>query len=176
MRLRLGFVAILSLCVGVPCAAAQDRSLEYTVKAAFLYRFGSFVDWPAGTFAGPRAPVQICLVGHDPFGTSLDAVIAGQTINARPIALRRIGSISRTSGCHIAYLGGGPDQSVAAAMRAVSDAPVLTVAEAGAGERAAVQFVLRANRVRFQIDQAAAAKARLTISSKLLNLAVKVTQ
>jgi hypothetical protein len=61
-------------------------------------------------------------------------------------------------------------------MRAVSDAPVLTVAEAGAGERAAVQFVLRANRVRFQIDQAAAAKARLTISSKLLNLAVKVTQ
>ncbi|MBL8771025.1 MAG: YfiR family protein [Phenylobacterium sp.] len=151
-------------------AAGEEGSLEYAVKAAFLHRFGSFVSWPEGS-AAPRAPVQICVVGRDPFGPTLDRAVQGQTINGRPIAVRRLSVISPGSGCDIAYLGGSPAQSVAAAARAVLTAPVLTVAEVHE-PGVVIQFVLRGNRVRFHIDRRAAEQSRLTVSSKLLNLSV----
>lgn len=174
-RLRL-FGCLLTAMACPSLGQAQDRSLEYSVKAAFLYKFGSFVEWPSTAFAGPRAPVQLCIVGHDPFGPVLDGVVRGETINMRPIAVRRLPTISASSGCHIAYLGGSQAQSVASALQALSDAPVLTVSDAARGDRSVIQFVLRASRVRFQIDERAATASRLSISSKLLNLAVEVTR
>ena len=177
MWARLVLAGWWLVAVGSPrLAAAQERSLEYSVKSAFLYKFGSFVEWPAGAFAGPNAPVQLCIVGRDPFGPVLDAIVQGQTINMRPIVVRRLLTISGSSGCHIAYLGGSPAQSVPTALRALANAPVLTVAEAAPGDRAAIQFVLRASRVRFRIDERAASEAGVTISSKLLNLAIEVAR
>lgn len=157
-------------------ASAQDRSLEYPVKAAFLYRFGSYVAWPASAFPEGRSPVQVCVVGRDPFGEALDRVVQGQTLDGRPIAVRRLEVIGPGSGCHIAYLGGSPEQSPAAAARAVANAPVLTVGEEPAADGAAIQFVLRGARVRFRIDLRAAAHAGLGVSSKLLNIAVEVAR
>jgi hypothetical protein len=169
MRAILAALVLLAAARG---AAAQDRALEYQVKAAFLYQFGSFVDWPAGAFPDARAPVQLCVVGHDPFGSTLDRLAQGQTVNRRPLAIRRVNTVSSGSGCHIAYLGGSADQSVSAGARALAGAPVLTVAE-GADD-AAIQFVVRANRIRFRADQRVASAAGLSISSKLLSLAVEV--
>jgi hypothetical protein len=169
--------AVLAL-TAAPCAGeAQDRSLEYPVKAAFLYKFGSFVEWPADAFSDPRAPLQLCVVGRDPFGQILDGVVQGQTVGGRPIKVRRLSAVSAASGCHIAYLGGSPDQSVSAAAKALSGAPVLTIAEGSSGgERAAIEFVVKANRVRFRVDMRPTAASRLSISSKLLNLAVEVAR
>lgn len=178
MRRGLQLAAILLLLAGAPRAAAADeRSLEFPVKAAFLYKFGSFVEWPNGAFSGPRSPVHLCVVGQDPFGRTLDQVVRGQTINGRPIEIRRMAAIAPGSGCHIAFLGGSGDQSPGAAARALEHDPVLTVSDGGAGaDRAEIEFVIRDNRVRFRIDQKAAAASGLTISSKLLSLAVEVTR
>lgn len=166
---------MLGLILGVAPATAQERSLEYPVKAAFLYQFGSFVEWPAAAFPGSGAEVQICVVGRDPFGPALDQVVRGQTMKGRPIQVRRLAVIGRGSGCQIAYLGGSAEQPVAAAAHALGGEPVLTVADADAAG-VVIQFVVRANRVRFRIDQRSAAADGLRISSKLLNLALEVVR
>ena len=178
MRRALQLAAILLLLAGTPPAeAADERSLEFPVKAAFLYKFGSFVEWPNGSFSGPRSPVQLCVVGQDPFGRTLDQLVRGQTINGRPIEVKRLSVIGPGSGCHIAFLGGSSEQSPGAAARALEHDAVLTVSDGGAGAgRAAIEFMIKDNRVRFRIDQKAAAACGLTISSKLLALAVEVSR
>lgn len=166
--------AVLTLWIGAGHVSAQDRTPEYQVKAAFLSKFGSFVEWPASAFPDARSPVQLCVVGRDPFGDTLDRLAQGQTVNMRSLRVRRISVIAPNSGCHIAFLGGSAAQSPSDAVRAASGAPVLTVADGPIGEPVGIQFVIQANRVRFQIDQRASAGAGLGISSKLLNLAVAV--
>ena len=88
MAARLNLAAI-ACCVALTpgLAPAQDSPLEYPVKAAFLYKFGSFVEWPASAFANPQSPVQLCVVGRDPFGRELDNLVRGQTILTRPMAI-----------------------------------------------------------------------------------------
>lgn len=154
-------------------AAFGQTGLEQQVKAAFLGKFGAFVTWPQGAFAGPGAPLALCIVGHDPFGAALDESVRGETVEGRPIVVRRMAALGAASDCHIAYLGGSAAQPAAA--RAGARAGVLTVAE-GPVDGVAVQFVIRANRVRFRIDQRAAGAAGLDVSSKLLNLAVEVVR
>lgn len=165
----------LAAGLGVGTAAFGQTTLEQQVKAAFLSKFGAFVAWPPTTFAGPSAPLNLCVVGHDPFGSALDASVRDETVDGRSIAVRRLATLGPSSGCHIAYLGGSPAQPPPAGARAATRAGVLTVAD-GPVEGAAVQFVIRANRVRFRIDQRATSAAGLAVSSKLLNLAVEVVR
>lgn len=170
-----GWAAGLLLALVVPVATAwADAPTEYRVKAAFLSKFGDFVDWPEAGFADATAPAVLCVVGHDPFGPTLDQVAQGQRLHGRTIVVRRIKVIERTSGCHLAYLGGGA-QDQALALRTLAGAPVLTITDqAPEAARGVIDFTLRDNRVRFQIDDAAAARHGLTISSKLLALAISV--
>jgi hypothetical protein len=170
-------IAVLAaLTGGLACASvAQAASLEYPVKAAFLYKFGSFVDWPAPAFEGPSAPVVVCVLGRDPFGAQLDQLVRDATIGGRGVSIRRLSRVGPASGCHILYVGGAATQPAAEGLRAVAGAPVLTVTdEAQGGPKGVVHFVVRQNRVRFEIDEAAAARNGLQVSSKLLNLAVAV--
>ncbi len=172
LHIAVGLIALMASADG---AGAQDGSLEYPIKAAFLYRFGSYVEWPRGSFPAGRAPLHLCVVGRDPFGNTLDEVVRGQTIDGRPIMVRRLASVAPSSGCHIAFLGGSAEQPAATAARALAGSPVLTVADGPlAGERPAVEFAMRANRVRFKIDLRSARSSGLGISSKLLNLALEV--
>jgi hypothetical protein len=167
----LGLVAM----VGVARPAPAQEASEYAIKAAYLYKLGDYVEWPASSFAGPGAPVGICIVGTDPFGGTLDATIAGEKSAGRPIALRRLRAIERGSGCHIAYLGGSDQQSVAQALEAVKGTPVLTITDEARGAAVGiVHFLTRSNRVRFQIDDQAAADNALNISSKLFSIALSV--
>jgi hypothetical protein len=158
------------LCASVASAA----SLEYPVKAAFLYKFGSFVDWPPPAFGGPGAPMVVCVLGRDPFGAQLDQLVRDARIGGRPVSVRRLSRVTSDSGCHILYVGASTAQPAAEGLRAVAGAPVLTVTdEAQGGPKGAIHFVIRENRVRFEIDQGAAARGGLQVSSKLLNLAVR---
>lgn len=169
----IGLVALSAALVLVPCAAPRaGPSLEYPVKAAFLYKFGSYVDWPPSAFAGPRAPVVVCVVGHDPFGALLDRTVRDETINDRPVVVRRLRTAAPGAPCHIAYLGGSREQPAEAAAAALAGSPVLTVSDGAAGS--VVRFRIVNNRVRFEIDLGVAGAGGLTISSKLLNLAVAV--
>jgi hypothetical protein len=167
----------LVLATGWSAAArTQESSLEYPIKAAFLYKFGSFVEWPAEAFPSGASPVNVCVVGRDPFGPVLDRTVRGQTVGSRPVAVRRLSVVSPNSGCHIAYLGGSPEQSVTEAAKTLAQAPVLTVTDGPHSDAGAVQFLVQSNRVRFKIDLRAVARGGISISSKLLNLAVEVSR
>jgi hypothetical protein len=164
-------LAAFSLIGGV--AAARSQSLEYPVKAAYLPKFAPFVDWPASAFAAPDSAFVICVVGPDPFGSLLDKAVVGQKIGEHPVVVRRIAAASRD--CHVLYLGQLNGQQVKEALKAVRGAPVLTVTD-GARQPAhgVVHFTIKDNRVRFAIDDQAAADNGLSISSKLMSLALSV--
>jgi len=152
-------------------AAAAAEPLEYAVKAAYLSKFSFYVEWPAGSFSGTSA-VNLCVIGEDPFGPQLDEAVAGQQLEGRPLAVRRLKAASREAGCHIAYFG---EAHPAAALEPLRGAPVLVVTDArSAGVPGAIQFVVKDDRVRFVIDEEAAAQNGLKISSKLLGLALSV--
>jgi len=130
------------------------------------------VDWPPSAFAGPREPVVVCVVGHDPFGVLLDRTVRNETINDRPVVVRRMRIAAPGAPCHIAFLGGSREQPAEAAAAIFAGSPVLTLSDDAAGS--VVRFRVVNNRVRFEIDQRAAEADGMTISSKLLNLAVAV--
>jgi hypothetical protein len=149
-------------------ARAQPRSLESAVKAAFLTKFGAFVTWPSRA----AGPLQLCVVGDDPFGAALEQAAQGQ---GGAVAVRRMPMVERESGCDVVYLAGSGRQSPAQALAAVRGTPVLTITDAArGGPHGMIHFVVFEDRVRFQVDAAQAAQSGLAISSKLLTLALSV--
>lgn len=164
---------MIALAVAVPAQAAAR--LELAVKATYLYKLASYVAWPPSVLP-LSATLNLCVVGNDPFGRVLDEAVAGQQVDGRPVAVRRLAMIDRQSGCHVAYLGGSSRQSVGEAMRALQGSAVLTVTDADRDSRThgIIHFEVRAKRVRFHIDDRSAAEGRLGISSKLLDLALTV--
>ena len=157
-------------------AAAEDESLEYAVKAAYLSKFGLYVEWPATAFSSPSSAINLCIVGEDPFGAMLNEVVSDQRIGGRAILIRRLKTVGRDSGCHILYIGEADTQRVTQIIEAVRGSSVLTVSDAHEPGAATgiINFVIKADRVRFDIDDQAAAQNGLTISSKLLSLALSV--
>jgi hypothetical protein len=151
-------------------AAAEDGSVEYKVKASYLYKFGAFVDWPNDVFQSQDAPIHVCIAGTDPFDGIIEEVVAGQHIGGHPISVEHLKTVGPGSDCHILYAGGSDDQSVASELAVVADHRVLTVTDSSV-TGGIIQFVTAGNHVRFNIDEQAAARSGLTISSKLLNLA-----
>ncbi|MGD9982329.1 MAG: YfiR family protein [Hyphomonadaceae bacterium] len=160
-----------ALLVIVPSARAQTS--DELVKATFLYRFTSFVTWPADAFAGPETPVSICVIGANPFSRVLQSVVANQQMQGRAFEVRRLSSVSAADGCHVVYVAGDRADD---ALRAMRGRPVLTVTDGtiGGNERGVIHFVIVRDHVRFHIDEARAAEGGLVMSSRLLSLAVSV--
>jgi hypothetical protein len=148
---------------------AQPSQLATAVKATYLYKLVPFVEWPAGEAA---RPLTICIVGPDPFGTVLDRAVTGQAYDGRPFAVTRLEVLETPASCDVAYASGSPRQ-VAATLRAAEGHPILTVTDSGT-KAGMVDFTLHQGKVRFRIDQAAAEANGLTVSSKLLSLALSV--
>jgi len=171
---RMAAVASLLLLACSP-AVAGTESLEHPVKAEYLVKFAAFVEWPRGAFPSDDAPITICVHGADPFGPHLDDAAAAHTVAGRPVVARRLARIDARSGCHVAYLGRSREQTLGAAMAALRGAPVLVVTDqAWTRRRGMIHFVVVRKRVRFHIDDHAARRARLSISSRLLSLALSV--
>lgn len=166
--LAAGALMVLAVLRAGP--AVGQTPLEYAVKANYLVRFAAFVDWPAQVFAGPDAPLVICVAGHDPFGAVLTRAAADQTAHGRPLRILTGVTTTTAGGCHILYFGAGAD----AALISSPEPGRLTVSDAAAPRRGMVHFVVQASRVRFHIDESAASRGGLTMSSRLLALAVSV--
>jgi len=152
-------------------AGAQDAS-EYQVKAAFLYNFAKFVEWPASVSAGPNAPLVIGVLGKDPFGGEIDRAVEGKTINGRRLMIRRFSSLQAYQYCHILFVSSSERNNLPQIIATVRNSSVLTVSETDrfAHIGGIINFVTIENRIRFEINQAAAERAGLKISSKLLSL------
>lgn len=167
-------LALAGITLALGTAYAQIE--EYAVKAAYLYKFGLFVEWPNSAFATPTSPVNLCIAGEDPFGQTLDRLVADEKIKGRSIVVRRLKTVARNPACHILYAGGSAEQDPAEMLDTVRGSPVLTVTDSSPvlAQNAIINFVIADNRVRFNIDDAAAAQNGLTISSKLSSLALNV--
>jgi len=156
----------------VPMAYAASN-LEYAVKATFLLKFPAFITWPESS---PQSTFNVCVVGPNPFNGLLREAAAGQIVEHRPIAVRLLATASSASGCQVMFVAGPDTQSIAAALRAVRGTPVLTVTDGQSDPdaRGIINFVLSDERVRFDVDLRAAAANGLSISSKLLGIALHV--
>jgi hypothetical protein len=159
-----------------PVVDAQGMANEYQVKAAFLYNFAKFVQWPDGTFANSTSALTVCVLGKDPFGKALDDAILGKRIAEHPAILARGRRIQDLPECQIIFVSASDSPQLPEILRALHGRKALVVGEtenfAGAG--GAIEFVLEANRVRFAINTDAADRAGLKVSSKLLALATIV--
>ncbi|MGH6989455.1 MAG: YfiR family protein [Stellaceae bacterium] len=171
-------LAALAMAMIVPHSkAAAGESLEVAVKAAYLYRFGDFVRWPPATFAKAASALNLCVTGKMPPARSFGAILAGKHVGGRPLVVRRLATVTRASDCQILYIAGADRQRIAAILAVVEGAGVLTVTDVlDAGTMASViSFVIQDDHVRFAINARAAARNRLVISSKLLSLALAVS-
>lgn len=156
-------------------ASPQSTPLEIEVKATFLPKFAAYVNWPPGAVGEPNDPVLLCIIGQDPFGRNLDEAAARQHVDLHPIQVRRLDSTAGAERCNIAFLGGSPKQTTAVMEEALRGKPILTVTDASVGAgRGIVHFALKDGRVRFHIDDALAARSNLSISARLLGLAISV--
>jgi hypothetical protein len=156
-------------------AAAENEPHEFAVKAAYLSKFGLYVEWPDAAFSSSSA-FNLCVAGDDPFGAELDKAAANQRIGSRAIVVRRLKTVERDSGCHILYISSADRRSIRQSIETVHGSNVLVVSDAASPAAAGsiINFVIKDNRVRFDIDEEAAVKNGLTISSKLLGLALNV--
>lgn len=164
---RLAILGALALGIG---PALGDASLEYAIKAAYLAKFPPYVDWPPSSFQDATGPIKLCVLGPDPFGVALDHAAAAQR-EGRVISVLRLASADLAASCQIVFVN-GPDaaRSLPAGLQTQ---PVLTVSDSEA-VAAMIRFRVVQNHVRFEIDEGAARRAGLRISSRLLSLALAV--
>jgi hypothetical protein len=168
-----GLICILMATVQV--AAAEEPS-EYEVKAAFLFNFSKFVEWPEGTFAGAADRITICVLGQDPFGALLEHAVRDKRVNGREIAIQKTASASKVAGCHILFIASSEQDRLDEILERLGDRPLLTVSdeESGAERGAIIGLTLDDKRVRFEVNLNAARQAKLKLSSQLLKVAVRL--
>jgi hypothetical protein len=159
--------------VGVPLPArALPPTPEYEVKAAFLYNFMQFVEWPETAFAAAEAPVCIGVLGDDPFGSALEEIVRGETVGDRPLVVHRSREVTDLIECQVVFISKSEEGRMPALLDALEPRPVLTVGEVAGFARSGgiINFYLEESRVRFEINAKVAQRQGLRMSSQLLNL------
>ncbi len=174
-----GALAVLmSAAAPAPRAlAAEDRNpLALAVKAAFLSKFPLYITWPERAFSSPASPFVLCVAGDDGFAGLVERAAAGLRVAAHPMAVLRLDAVSASAPCAVLYLATSDPPLARQQLAALDGLPVLTVTDAiqDGAAKGIVNFVIVDDRVRFEIDNATAARDGLVISSKLLSLALSV--
>jgi hypothetical protein len=138
-----------------------------------LFNFAKFVDWPPDAFPSDKSPITLCVFRHDPFGSALDEIIQGKTINNRAILARRTNELPDLKPCQLVFVDKEADKGLSDVLNSLKGTSALVVGESeGFAERGGgIQFFLEDNKLRFAINVDAIQRARLNVSSKLLALA-----
>jgi hypothetical protein len=176
-RFGILIIVVLLLAFGAPKAFAQSSSPgEYVVKAAFLYNFAKFVDWPPTAFKNDSAPLTLCILGKDPFGEALDS-LKDKTVKGRALVVRRSNRVENIGECHMLFISPSEKGDLKQILNALKNSAILTVSEIeGFGSLGGmINFVMVEKKVQFEINPDAAQYRGLRISSQLLKLAKIVT-
>jgi hypothetical protein len=170
---NIALIAALTIACSTMAGASADSNadLETRVKAAFIYNFARFVEWPARSGPGP---VRIGILGHGDLASPLEEVIRGKTANGRAIEVTHVGAATEMDCCEILVIEHSESKHVADIVQSLAGKPVLTVCDGGSCLRDGVMIVFQIveESVRFQINQQAAEHAGLKISSQLLKVAI----
>lgn len=167
MRALLAALALLT-----PLAAGA-QPLEHDVKAAFLYRFLSFIDWPAQAFARADTPIVIGVLGADDVHASLQQAVQGRLAQGRAVQVRRLKEGERPSGMHVLFVG----RAAMAQLPKVLGPPgllIVTEVDGALEQGSMINFVRSEGRVRFEVAPEAAERRGLRISSRMLAVALHV--
>jgi hypothetical protein len=151
-------------------------SPEYVIKAAYIYNFAMFVEWPSDAFRRESSPIVIGILGADPLGAAIDQTVRDKRIDKRPLVVKRLQWGQEFVDCHILFITSSETPRFGEVVQHVRNLPILLVTESPglAARGAIINFIVEHNRVRCEINVDAAKRAHLSISSKLLGLA-KVT-
>jgi hypothetical protein len=170
-------VGMLLLAGPVTLASAASVSREYQLKAAFLFSFTKFTEWPANSLPSPTSPIVIGVLGRNPFGGELARIVRSRTVNGHPLVVASFVTVEQARQAHVVFLPGGDPQEIARAIAVLGPLPVLTVGESAGFLKAGgvVSMAVADDRVTFGIDVAAAERASLRISAQLQKLATVVT-
>jgi hypothetical protein len=162
----------LLLFITLGSREAQGQSKEYQIKAAFLFNFAQFVQWPSASFTNDNAPFCIGILGDDPFGAALEETIQGETINSRKLRVQRARNFDDLQGCQLIFVSKSEESRLGEIFSKLDSKPILTVSDIDsfAQNGGAINFYLQGNKVRFEINPSSVHRGGLKISSQLLSL------
>jgi hypothetical protein len=154
------------------------ESVEYPIKLAFLYNFAKFVEWPSDSYRDPNAPLEICIVGHDPFSPDSERELQTRTVAGHPVEVLTLKPTDALRVCHMVFIPITENDHADRIVRGLKGSSTLTVGEAEgfAVMGGIINLTVEGNKVHFEVNRLAADRAGLRISSKLLSLAKIVTE
>jgi hypothetical protein len=176
---KFGLLCLVLLVSGVPQSArAQSTPDEYQVKAAFLFHFAQFLDWPADALNAADPSLSLCIFDDEPRRQELQSTIEGKPIGARVFHVRLLSQPQEIQGCSILFLSRDEGRRQSPILKSLRAMPVLTVGETSnfLSDGGMIRFHLDEGKIRFDINLTAAESSRLNISSRLLLLATSVTR
>lgn len=175
LRTLFAVTAVLFL-LSTSLFAQQLRLSEYQVKAAYLYDFTRFITWPPETSNDKRPIFAICVIGKDPFGPILDATLAGEKSGSYNLVARRVSHPEEALACRILFIGESETDHLKDILAEMNRASVLTVSDIPQFSKRGgmIEFVLKGDKVRFEVNLTNAMNAGLTLSSDLLKVALSV--
>jgi hypothetical protein len=156
----------------VDVSAETKPPPEYLIKAAFLFNFAKFVEWPADAFENNLSPMNLYILGTDPFGPALDP-LKDKTIKGRPIKIKRVNKVDDIESCHILFISASEKGNLKQILNALRNSYTLTVSEIEGFVQmgGVINFIILNHKVHFEINPVAAEQSRLKISSQLFKLA-----
>jgi hypothetical protein len=172
-RGELWLVLVMSLFgVSMDAPPQQITAREYQLKAAFLFNFTQFVEWPAEAFAQDDSPLVIGILGEDPFGSYLDDIVQGEKLNNHPLVVRRYAKVEDIKECHILFIN-AKGKGLKDVLDNLKSTSTLTVSDVDSFVKSGgmVRFFTEDNKLRIRIGLDPIKEARLVVSSKLLRLA-----
>ncbi len=169
--LTLNFLSV-GLILLHAAADAHPAATEYEIKAVYLFNFARFVTWPDSAFPSPEAPITLCVLGNDPFGSVLDRTLANESVAGRPLAARRIAGPEAATDCQLVFVDTSASTTTSRLLHALRGQPVLTVGddEAFAHAGGMVGFYLEDATVRLAVNEASVRAAGLSMSAQLLRI------
>ncbi len=162
---------------GIGHSPAQVVS-DYQVKAAYIYTFAKFVEWPSESLPNAASPVRFCILNDRSFGFELDRIVKGKSIAGRSIEVAQVQDGLQARTCHVLFINSAQERQTRRVIELLRGTSVLTVGESGDFLEAGgvINFVLEDDRVLFQVNHKAANAAKLYISSRLLSVAKRVVE
>lgn len=175
-RIFWSAVLYLALSVFSTVGAEPFQLTEARLKAAATYGIAKFIHWPENAFPDPEAPVVFAVLGVDPFGSDLEEILKDNTLNGRPVIVRRSRQLKDLLPCHILFISDSEEKRIAEILGAIQGRPILTVADiARFPEHGGIlNVIMNGRRVAFEINLSAASRASLTVESRLSKLARKI--
>jgi hypothetical protein len=173
LHLKRAAIMAMLCALGASSMARAQAATQDQIKAAYMFNFAKFVEWPAEAMSTPASPMNFCALGRSAAADELDSVIDGKSINGHPVRIRHLGRPEDIKGCHLVFLAAGNARQTQQLLQAARGLPVLVVGDAPGFARSGgmIGFIAENGRVLFEVNPGSAEESRLKISSKLLALA-----